>query len=70
MKVRTKAFLQVVGAVAAMTMVAVLLNVLFPKFGFIIYMSGVMLYILWCLYNIRVYTMESEQERIVDELKK
>lgn len=70
MKVRTKAFLQIAGTLFAMIAIAVALDFFFPKFGMMIYMSGVMLYILWCLYNIRVLTLEHEQNTLIDKLKK
>lgn len=70
MKVRTKAFLQIIGSVAASVGAALLLDYVFPKYGIAIYMSLVLAYLLWCLYNIRVITLQAEQEKVIDILKK
>lgn len=70
MKVRTKAFLQTVGALAVMTGVALLLQYLSPKYGMVVYFGALAVYMLYCLTSIRANMMESEQNRIIDELKK
>jgi len=69
MKVRTRAFVELVGLLAACIGSMLLLDYIFPKYGFTIYMSGVLLYILWCLYNIRVLSLSREQDRLIDKLK-
>jgi len=70
MKVRTKAFLQVVGGLIAGSAVVVLLDYLSPKYGLTIWMAGIAVYLMWCVYNIRVNQLESKQNEIVDILKK
>lgn len=70
MKVRTKAFLQVIGAIAVMTAVASLLNYLSPKYGMIIYFAGVAIWMTYCLVMAQTSMLESKQNRIIDELKK
>ena len=70
MKVRTKAFLQTFGGLAAGAGTVMLLDYLSPKYGFIIFMSGVLLYLAYIMYEARVFMLESKQNRIVDELKK
>jgi hypothetical protein len=70
MKVRTKAFLQTFGGLAAGAGTVMLLDYLSPKYGFIIFMTGVLLYLAYTMYEARVFMLESKQNRIVDELKK
>lgn len=70
MKIRTKAFLQVVAGLCAGAGTVLLLDYLSPKYGFVIWMSGIMLYLMYMLYLARVGQLEMEQNRIVDELKK
>lgn len=70
MKVRTKAFLQTVGAVIGTGATIFTLDYLFPKYGLLVFWSGIMLYMLYIIYNMRVSTLESEQQQIIDQLKK
>ncbi len=70
MNVRTKAFLQTFGGLAAGAGTVMLLDYLSPKYGFIIFMSGVLLYLAYMMYEARVFMLKSEQDRLVDELKK
>lgn len=70
MKVRTKAFVETIGAIAAMTGAALLLQYWSPKWGFVVYFGALGAYLVYCLYNVRVSQLEMEQTRIVDELKK
>jgi len=70
MNVRTKAFLQTFGGLAAGAGTVMLLDYLSPKYGFIIFMSGVLLYLAYIMYEARVSMLTSQQERIIDELKK
>ena len=70
MKVRTKAFLQVVAGLSAGAGTVLLLEFIFPKYGILIWMSGILLYLIYIMYEARVSMLESEQNRIVDELKK
>lgn len=70
MKVRTKAFLQVFAGLFAGSMTVLTLELLFPKYGFVIWMSGILLYLTYVMYQARVSMLEGEQNRIVDELKK
>jgi hypothetical protein len=69
MKVRTKAFLQVFGYFCAAVGAILLLEYFFGKYGFMIYMGALVLYMMYCLYNIRVSMLEREQEKIVNILK-
>jgi hypothetical protein len=70
MKVRTKAFLQTFGGLAAGAGTVMLLDYLSPKYGIVIFLSAVLLWIVYGMYEARVSMLELEQERIVDELKK
>lgn len=70
MKVRTKAFLQVIAGLSAGAGTVLLLDYISPKYGFTIWMSGIMLYLIYIMYMARVSQLEMEQNRIVDELKK
>ena len=70
MKVRTKAFLQVVAGLVAGAGTVLLLEFIFPKYGILIWMSGILLYLIYIMYEARVSMLTSEQDRIVDELKK
>ena len=70
MKVRTKAFVEIAGYVTATLAIILSLNYFFPKYGFVIYMSGLACYMVYIMYKIRVSTLEREQEEIVDTLKR
>jgi hypothetical protein len=70
MQVRTKAFLQTFAGLAAGAVTVMLLDYLSPKYGFIIFMSGVLLYLSYIMFEARVFMLKSQQDRIVDELKK
>lgn len=70
MKVRTKAFLQVLAGLSAGAGTVLLLDYISPKYGFVIWMSGILLYLIYVMYEARVNILETEQNRIVDELKK
>lgn len=70
MKIRTKAFLQTFAGLAAGAGSVMLLDYIFPKYGFVIWMSGILLYLVYVMYEARVSMLENEQNRIVDELKK
>jgi hypothetical protein len=70
MKVRTKAFLQTFGGLAAGAGTVMLLDYLSPKYGIVIFLSAVLLWVVYGMYEARVSMLELEQERIVDELKK
>lgn len=70
MKVRTKAFLQTVGGLAAGAGTVLFLDFLSPKYGIFIFLSGILLYMVYGMYQARVVMLEMEQNRIVDELKK
>lgn len=70
MKVRTKAFLQVLAGLAAGAGTVLLLDYLSPKYGLLIWMAGILLYLIYIMYEARVSMLTSEQNRIVDELKK
>jgi hypothetical protein len=69
MNVRAKAFVQTFGSLAAIIGVLLLLDFFFPKYGITIYLSAVGLYIVWCMYKIRVGMLTREQEKIVNILK-
>jgi hypothetical protein len=70
MKVRTKAFLQTFGGLAAGAGTVMLLDYLSPKYGFIIFMTGVLLYLSYIMFEARVVMLKDQQDRVVDELKK
>ena len=70
MKVRTKAFLQTIGGLSAGAGVVFGLDYFFPKYGLLIWFSGILLYLIWIMFQARVSILENEQNRIVDELKK
>lgn len=69
MKVRTKAFVEIVGVVVGTIVSVNLLDLIVPGKGWAIFMLGSLLYLIWCVYNFRVGMLEREQERIVDTLK-
>jgi hypothetical protein len=69
MNVRTKAFVQTFGSLAAIIGVLLLLDFFFPKYGIAIYLGAVALYMVYCLYNLRVGMLTREQEKIVNVLK-
>lgn len=70
MKVRTKAFLQVFAGLTAGAGTVLLLDYLSPKYGLLIWMAGILLYLIYIMYEARVSMLTNEQNRIVDELKK
>ena len=70
MKVRTKAFLQTFGGLAAGAATVMALDYISPKYGFTIWMSGILLYLIYIMYEARVSMLTNEQNRVVDELKK
>jgi hypothetical protein len=70
MKVRTKAFLQTFGGLAAGAGTVLFFDYLSPKYGIVIFLAGVLLWMVYGMYQARVSMLELEQERIVDELKK
>jgi hypothetical protein len=70
MKVRTKAFLQTVGGLSAGAGTVLFLDYLSPKYGIVIFLAGILLWMVYGMYQARVSMLELEQERIVDELKK
>jgi len=69
MKVRTKAFFQTIGAVTGGAGTVILLDFITPKYGLVIFMSGLLIYLMWIMYNLRVSMLEREQDKIVDILK-
>ena len=69
MKVSTKAALQTIGAVIVGFTVVLTLDFISPKYGILIWMFGLMAYIMYCLYKVRVSMLEREQDKIVDILK-
>lgn len=70
MKIRTKAFIQTIAGLSAGAASVMLLDYFFPKYGFVIWMSGILLYLIYVMYEARVSELEFQQNRIVDELKK
>jgi hypothetical protein len=69
MKVRTKAFFQVLLSVGAVVGLIFLLQFMFGDYGIVIYLAALALYMIYGLYNLRVSMLEREQEKIVDILK-
>lgn len=69
MKIRTRALIDIVIAVGGTLIMILCLNYFFPKYGLIIYMIGLVSYLVYCLYNLRVGMLEREQNKIVDTLK-
>ena len=70
MKIRTKVFWEIIGYIVLTIAIIFSLEFFFGKYGIMIYVSGVLLYLLYCLYNIRVSMLEREQDRTIEELKK
>ena len=70
MKVRTKAFLQTIGGVTAGAGIVLALDYISPKFGILVFLSGILLCMIYGMYKARVAMLELEQNRIVDEIKK
>jgi len=69
MDVRTKAFFQVILSVGAVIGLIFLLQFMFGDYGIVIYLGALALYMVYCLYNLRVSMLTREQEKIVDILK-
>lgn len=69
MKVRTKAFIDVVVAIAGFAGLSWALNYFFPKYGFAIYLGLLACWIIYCLFEIRVGMLKREQNKVVDILK-
>lgn len=70
MKVSTRAIIDIVLAVGGTLGLILSLNYFFPKYGLIIYMIGLICYLIYCLYSLRVSMLVREQNQIVDTLKK
>jgi hypothetical protein len=70
MNVRTKAFLQTFSGLAAGAGTVLFLDYLSPKYGIVIFLAGILLWMVYGMYQARVAMLELEQNRIVDELKK
>jgi len=69
MKIRTKAFLETIGSVGACVATVLALEWISPKYGFVIFMSGVACYMIYILYNLRLLSLKREQDEVVDILK-
>jgi hypothetical protein len=46
------------------------LDYLSPKYGIVIFLAGILLWMVYGMYQARVAMLELEQGRVVDELKK
>lgn len=70
MNIRIKAFLQVVGVAAAGVGSMFVLNWITPKYATLIFALTGLVYLMWCMYNIRLLSLKRGQDEIVDILKK